>query len=202
VIGGEHAAAARAATCAPLTAGAHGAPFAGAPTAPYSVTYEQLYSTHHSRVLRLCRLLLADPEEAHDVSQEVFLKMHRQHSTSGDAIAWGPWLNRVAVNACRDRRRSSWWKSWRAEPREFKEAHLVNDGPTPEQAVLGDERRRQVWSAFQRLPARQREVFALRVLEDCSTADAADALGVTAGSVKRHLFRAVRHMRVALGGRP
>jgi RNA polymerase sigma-70 factor (ECF subfamily) len=166
------------------------------------VIYEELYGAHRPRILRLCLLLLSDPEEAHDVSQEVFLKMLHQLSTSGDTIAWGPWLNRVAVNACRDRRRSAWWKSSRAEPHGFEETAFANDSPTPEQEVLHAEKRREIWGAFRNLPARQREVFALRCLEGCSTEDTAEALGVTRGSVKRHLFRAVRHMRVALRGRP
>jgi RNA polymerase sigma-70 factor (ECF subfamily) len=167
-----------------------------------SVNYEELYGAHRPRIVRLCRLLLSDPDEAHDVSQEVFLKMLHQLSTSGDTVAWGPWLNRVAVNACRDRRRSAWWKSWRAEAHGFEEAAFANDAPTPEQAVLGAEKRREIWGAFRKMPARQREVFALRFLEGCSTEDTAEVLGVTGGSVKRHLFRAVQHMRVTLRGRP
>jgi len=172
----------------------------GAAAAADSVTYEELYCAHRPRVLRLCRLLLSDPEEAHDVSQEVFLKMHYQLSASGDEVAWGPWLNRVTVNACRDRWRAAWWRSWRAEPREFDEATFTGDELTPEQEALGAEKRRQIWNAFRQLPARQREVFALRFLEECSTEDTATALGVTGGSVKRHLYRAVQRMRGALRG--
>jgi len=165
-----------------------------------SVTYEEIYGAHRRRILRLCRLLLSDPEEAHDVSQEVFLKMLHQLNAGGDEVAWGPWLNRVAVNACRDRWRSAWWRSWRSEPGEFDEAAIHSDALTPEQEALGAESRRQIWNAFRRLPARQREVFALRFLEECSTEDTADALGVTGGSVKRHLYRAVQRMRGALRG--
>jgi RNA polymerase sigma-70 factor (ECF subfamily) len=161
--------------------------------------YDALYREHHARVLRLCRLLLSDPDEAHDVTQEVFVKMFREAAVSPD-IAWRPWLNRVAVNACRDRHRSAWWRSRRSEPREFDEFDFVHADPTPEQAVLGEETRRAIWSAFRALSARQREVFALRYLDGCSTEDTAEALGVSMGSVKRHLFRAVHQMRVALRG--
>src|SRR2546425_13160812 len=38
---------------------------------------DQLYRTHYARVSRLCRLLLSDPHEAEDVTQEVFLKLFR-----------------------------------------------------------------------------------------------------------------------------
>ena len=56
--------------------------------------------------------------------------------------------------------------------------------------------------AFRGLPARQREVFALRYLEGCSTEETAQTLGLSTGSVKTHLFRAVHHMRASLRGAP
>ncbi len=51
------------------------------------VDYDDLYRAHHARVLRLCRLLLSDPHEADDVSQEVFLKLLRQQRTVGRSFA-------------------------------------------------------------------------------------------------------------------
>jgi len=87
--------------------------------------YDRLYQTEHARVLRLCRLLLSDANEAEDVTQEVFLKLF-QAVEAGDSFAWAPWLTRVAVNACHDRRRSGWWKWWRREHQEFEEAQFSN----------------------------------------------------------------------------
>jgi DNA-directed RNA polymerase specialized sigma24 family protein len=43
-------------------------------------------------------------------------------------------------------------------------------------------------------------VFALRYLEGCSIEEISDALGLSTGSVKQHLFRAVQRMRAGLGG--
>lgn len=162
--------------------------------------YNELYQAHHSRVLRLCRLLLSDPDEADDVAQEVFLRLFRQHRQSGNTIAWGPWLTRVAVNACRDRRRSGWWKRWREGHQEFEETRFPSHGLTPEQEVLGRETRLGVWRSFRQLSSRQQEVFVLRYVEECSTEEVADMLGVGRGSVKRHLYRAVHQMRKTLGG--
>ena len=158
--------------------------------------YEGLFRAHHARILRLCQLLLADRAEAEDVSQEVFVKLLRAHREGAGAITWGPWLTRVAVNACRDRRRSRWWRSWRAAGVELDE--MPANVRTPEEAALGREQRGRIWSAFLDLPPRQREVFVLRHLEGWSTEEVATALGLHAGSVKRHLFRAVRRVRRAV----
>jgi RNA polymerase sigma-70 factor (ECF subfamily) len=86
------------------------------------------------------------------------------------------------------------------------EAHEVWDelpsqasGRTPEDEALSAERRLQIWRAFRKLSARQQEVFALRYLEGWSTEAVADSLGLSVGSVKQHLFRAVRHLRAVMG---
>lgn len=168
-----------------------------------SATAERLYRENHARLLRLCTLLLlGNAEEARDVCQEVFMKCLRECERQEQPVTWPAWLNRVAVNACRDRRRSAWWRVWRSESDVLDEGQLPHRGPTPEQAVLGEERRAAIWAAFRRLPARQREVFALRYVEGWPTEETADALGVTTGSIKRHLFRAVQRMRSSLGSEP
>lgn len=161
---------------------------------------EALYRRHRPRVLRVCRLLLRDPAEAQDVAQEVFLRLLRARDAGTTPAAWGPWLSRVAVNACRDRRRGRWWRWWRDRGLEVDVASLAAPGGSPEVDALRAELRGAVWTAFRALPARQREVFVLRHVEGFSTREVADVLGLQAGSVKRHLFRAVHTLRGALGG--
>ncbi len=72
--------------------------------------------------------------------------------------------------------------------------------PTPEEEALSREVRGRIWQAFRELPSRQQEVFVLRYLEGWSTAAVAEALGLSAGSVKQHLFRAVHRLRAEIGG--
>jgi RNA polymerase sigma-70 factor (ECF subfamily) len=159
---------------------------------------EQLQGEHGARIERLCRLLLRDPTEAEDVAQEVLLKLVQEQRAGHVHEAWDRWLTRVTVNACRDRRRSAWWRHWQGAPRELETDDLPAHGETPEEALLGRETRRQVWAAFRYLSPRQQEVFALRHVEGFPTAEVAAALGVSEGSAKRHLFRAVHQLRRAL----
>ncbi len=167
---------------------------------PWHAQYEALYREHSARVVRLCRWLLDDPQESQEVAQEVFVKLLREYRATERRVEWGAWLTRVALNACRDRRRSGWWRWGRAGQQGIADVQGIDTGPTPEGAALAGETRERIWRAFWRLPRRQREVFVLRHLEGCSTEDVAGALGVTTGSVKRHLFRAVQRLREALGG--
>jgi RNA polymerase sigma-70 factor (ECF subfamily) len=161
---------------------------------------EALYREHAGRVLRLSRVLLDDPQEAQDVAQEVFVKLLRAYPLATTSVLWGPWLLRVTVNACRDRRRAGWWRWWRTRHDPIDAVALVDPAPTPERTALGAEAREQIWRVFRRLPTRQREVLALRYVEGWSTQEVAAALNLTTGSVKRHLFRAVQRLRGALGG--
>jgi RNA polymerase sigma-70 factor, ECF subfamily len=167
------------------------------------VSYEALYAAHHGGVLRLCRLLLANHHDAEEIAQEVFLKVYQQFQNMNptELMMWRPWLIRVSVNACRDRRRSGWWKLWHGANEEYQEANYPNSSKTPEEMVLSQEAQGRIWRAFERLSARQREVFVLRHVDEWSTEEVADMLGITTGSVKRYLFRAARHLRRILGDR-
>jgi len=158
-----------------------------------------LVTAHYGRLQRLCRLLLGDPQEADDVVQDVFLKAHEAERLGQVPANWGAWLTRVAVNGCRDRRRAGGWMRFRLRGASLDEVPLVALTPAPSDVAIDEETRRRIWIAFRALPRRQQEVFALRHIEEQSTLAAAEALGLNPGSVKRHLFRAVRALRRSLG---
>ena len=167
--------------------------------------FARLVQLHEAMVVNLAGRLLGNVEEARDVAQEVFVKLLQASKTETRPIAWEPWLTRVTLNACRDRRRSGWWK-WRRAPRPSAGAEDLSvldhpsPEPTPEEEALSREARRRIWQAFRELPSRQQEVFALRYVEGWSTEAVADALGLNTGSVKQHLFRAVHRLRAVIGG--
>ena len=161
-------------------------------------SYSDLYREHHGRVVSLCRLMLSDPEEAEEVAQEVFVTLLRSLQSATEPMAWGYWLTRVAVNACRDRHRSRFRRWWRDGREELVEERLAGTAATPEDEAIGNESRALIWRAFRRLPLRQRQVFVMRQLEGWSTEEVAQTLGLSTGSVKQHLFRAVHRLRDAL----
>jgi len=158
--------------------------------------HERIYRAHKSRIAGLCRLLLLDPDEADDVVQDVFLRAFERLRSAEPPEIWEAWLVRVAVNACRDRQRSGWWKS-RKKRVEVGEAAL-GLAPSVEAESIARERQARVWQQVRKLKAQQRTVFVLRYIEGWSTAEVATSLGLSAGGVKTHLFRAVRHLRKAL----
>ena len=163
---------------------------------------EGLLDAHGGRLRRLSEFLLGDREEAREVVQEVFVKACEAIAHARPPEDWAPWLTRVTVNLCRDRRRAGWWVRFRRQTEPVDAVPLAALTPSPADLAVGEETRRQIWAAFRQLPARQREVFALRHIEEWSTEEVAAALSMSPGTVKRHLWRAIRRMRSALGERP
>ncbi len=163
-------------------------------------SFEELYRAHYARITRLCRLLLRDSQEAEEAAQEVFLKLLQASKGLSRTIVWEPWLTRIALNTCRDRQRSRWWRWRRADTMERQMLQLPSIEPTPEESTVSREQRERIWQFLRGLSARQQEVFVLRYVEGWSGKEVAEFLGLTPGSVKRHLFRAVHHMRQAFGG--
>jgi RNA polymerase sigma-70 factor (ECF subfamily) len=164
--------------------------------------YERIYRAESARILRLCRWLLGDPAEAEDVHQDVFVKLYHAQQARFEAMRWEAWLTRVAINACRDRRRSRWWKRWRNAPEVLEDGAGAAPTPSPEDEAVGRDARERIWRAFEVLSARQREVFLLRHVEGWTTEEVARCLSLSTGSVKRHLFRAIAGLRAAIGDRP
>jgi RNA polymerase sigma-70 factor (ECF subfamily) len=159
---------------------------------------EALYRAHEARLVRLARALLGDPEEAKEVVHEVFVKVMRASAGPTPPANWAAWLTRVTINACRDRRKAGWWFWWRRRGQSLDSVEIAEPADGPDQIAQRRELLDRIWHAFDGLPYRQREVFMLRHIEGWSTDAVASALQLTPGSVKRHLFRAVRRLRRAL----
>jgi len=161
-----------------------------------AVDHERIYRAHRNRILNLCRLLLRDPDEAEDVAQEVFLRAFERLATQDPPNVWEAWLVRVAVNACRDRQRSGWWKS-RRRPGDLDELAPWLSSSSEDEA-RSREWQTRVWRQLHALNIKQRSVFVLRYIEGWSTNEVAETLNLTVAAVKTHLFRAVRHLRKAV----
>jgi RNA polymerase sigma-70 factor (ECF subfamily) len=69
---------------------------------------------------------------------------------------------------------------------------------SPEDALLGDERRRELLGAIDQLPRRQRDILLLCHVEGQSPREVGEMTGLTESTVRVHLFRALRKLRAAL----
>jgi RNA polymerase sigma-70 factor (ECF subfamily) len=148
-------------------------------------------------VLRLCRRMLADADEAQEARNETFLRA-QQGAATWDGRPLRAWLLGIAAHHCVDRlrRRSVEGRLFVAEDLTAEET--AGSTPSPLSALLARERQSELEAALAQLPDRYRAPLVLRFLADLSTAEIAERLELTPAQVALLLFRAKQRLRDAL----
>ena len=156
--------------------------------------FAALFLRHHPRVYGVAFRFLGDRDEAEDVAQEVFLKLHGQRFPESEPQLGG-WLYRVAVNLCLNRVRGNNRRQQR-EATATLEARTRGDGEAADPAAEAArrEQRAQVRRVLADLPERSRLIMLLRQV-GLSYAELAQAVGVAPGSVGTLLARAEERFR-------
>lgn len=156
-------------------------------------TVDQWVGRFAGRVLRVTRSFTRDRDASEDLSQEVWLAVFRKAHLCPDEALVGSWIHSLAVRVCLDRRRTA------KRRRALFERWFRREDVQPEAASgldrLGEAK---LWSAIDALPPRQRDVVLCRYIDEKSTAETAQALGIAEGSVKASLFKALRTLRSQL----
>lgn len=155
---------------------------------------EWLMQEYGTRVLHLAYFYLKDRHLAEDVAQEVFIKAYRNWDSFRGESSPYTWLHRIAVNLCRDKARSAWWR--RLLPSEDlrtggrQELDLFSPGADPEESAIRSDQQSFVLQHVLALPQPYREVIFLYYYEDLSTAEIAALTGQNENTIKTRLFRA------------
>jgi RNA polymerase sigma-70 factor (ECF subfamily) len=168
--------------------------------------FARVVETHRPQVFRFLLASTRDLDLAETLTQECFLKAHRNWSHFRGESSAMTWLMRIAINLQKDHwrnRRMQFWKQTRTNAVDLDEASewLPSGERTAEQQVLAREQVGHVWKAMSGLSARQRTVFLLRFVEEQELSEIAQATGLSEGTVKAHLSRALQKVRAELGGK-
>ena len=149
--------------------------------------FAEFYSIQASKVLRSVIATTGSRESAEDATAEAFQRAWSKWSLLRDHPAPAAWVCLTASNLIRDEWRKS-QRGLRLLPR------LSTSEGTHDPAPLDP----RLLTYISRLPHRQREVLALRVLLDLSAEQTAQALNLSAGTVGTHLSRALATLRAEL----
>jgi RNA polymerase sigma-70 factor (ECF subfamily) len=151
--------------------------------------FEALFTAEYARVVGIANRVLADPHEAEDVAQEVFIDFRRLHSATAE---YAPaWLHRAAAHASLNRLRGARRRQRREIAQAIEEGDRILD---PQKQVEVSEDRRMVRAALGRLAPKPAAVLVLRA-SGLSYAEVAQALGVGIGQVGTLLRRAETALR-------
>lgn len=164
--------------------------------------FDELVRRHQGRVYAVAYRITCNRDDALDVAQEAFIKAYRKIESWQPVSGFLPWLLRLTTNQAIDTIR--WRKRRRTEPLESVDAegqlrHMEHAAPGGTgRDVRAQEIAARVQDALGVLSPAQRAVFVMRHYEGLQLAEIAVAMGCSVGSVKVHLFRALRKLQQEL----
>jgi RNA polymerase sigma-70 factor (ECF subfamily) len=147
--------------------------------------FESIMRRYERLVLSVALRLTGNLEDAQDVSQEVFLKLHKNLHKVEASSNFSGWLYRVTVNVCHDLRKK------RPADLALEDAgEVAAAGTDPQQSAAEWERRRVLALSLRMLSAKERAALVLRDLEGLSTEEVARALGSSEATVRSQVSKA------------
>jgi RNA polymerase sigma-70 factor, ECF subfamily len=163
-----------------------------------ALAIEALVRAHEQAVYRLALSILDDPAEADEAAQDSFVAALRALKSYRGESAFTTWLYAITLNVCRARlrQRRTWGRlmnSLRALLRRR------GDAPAdPEAVVIQHEADADLWNAVAVLDEKHRLPVILRYYQGLSTAEIAQVLGISEGTVHSRLFTARERLRAQL----
>ena len=152
-------------------------------------------------LVRMC----GSREDAQDVFQDTFLRVHTRASTFRQGAVFKPWLFAIATNAAYDclRRRQRTagtilWGDLDDATARAVEPVAPADTADPPCILIRDEQKQQVQKAIGTLPLQQRTALVLAYYQDLPYREVAEVMGCSIGTVKTHMSRALHSLAHSL----
>lgn len=162
--------------------------------------FDSVVASHRGQIFRFLLASTRDVDLAETLTQDCFLKAHRNWSSFRGESSALTWLMRIAINLQKDHwrnRRLQFWRHTKTNSVDLDEAGewLPSGDRSAEQRILAKEQVAHVWQAVEKLSERQRTVFLLRYVQELELKEIADTTGMGEGTVKAHLSRALARVR-------
>ena len=148
-----------------------------------------LVRAYQQRVYWLVRKMVIDHDDADDVTQEVFIKIHKSIDSFREDAQLFTWIYRIATNECLsylNKKRRRFFL-----PLEDVGANLASKLDTSPH-ISGDEIQKKLQFALLKLPDKQRLVFNMKYFEDMSYEDISEVTQTSIGALKASFHHAVK----------
>ena len=144
-------------------------------------------------ILRTCFLYLSDRHQAEDATQDTWIKAwkHMEDFEQKSITSEKAWLLRIAINICKDYRRSAWF-------RHIDRSKALNELPVS--LITAEPEDRSLTLMVMDLPDRYKQVILLHFFQGLTMQETADALDVSQATVHRRLEKAEELLRETLTG--
>lgn len=155
--------------------------------------FEQIIVRYERRVLTLAWRLLGRTEDAQDASQEVFLRAFRFLHRFDQRRPFEPWLMKMTVNVCHDLGRKR-----QQHPGALIDPDMLKSSSDPHGDLQSEEQKKMLYNVLRELPEKERAAVVLRDIEGLSTAEVAEVLGSSEGTVRSQISTARLKIKKAL----
>ncbi len=165
--------------------------------------FAELVRRYQGRLTNYLYRLLRNADEAHDMAQEVFIKVYKALDRYDPSYRFSTWLFRVAQNSAIDQLRRRRHRELSIEPRagddgEPRGYEIASDDRGPYAHLRNRERGEAIQQAIDALPWEYRELIVMRHFGELSYDEIARSKGMPLGTVKNKLFRARQMLKESL----
>jgi RNA polymerase sigma-70 factor, ECF subfamily len=169
--------------------------------------FAEIVERYQSRLVNYLFRLVRNSDDAHDLAQEVFVRVYQALDRFDPSYRFSTWLFRVAQNAAIDQIRRRRFRLVPIGPVEDdgsgtprREIELEDDQPSALDSLEQKEREAEVRAAIDTLPWEYRELILLRHYGELAYDEIAETKSMPLGTVKNKLFRARQMLKGRLGG--
>jgi RNA polymerase sigma-70 factor (ECF subfamily) len=170
--------------------------------------FRALFDKYHQRVFAVSLAVVKNPQDAHDIVQEAFVRVHRHLGSFQGNSSFYTWLYRITMNLSIDHHR----RKKTARQVDYDDRILRDDaeaegddkvapgftGSDPARVHAQKELAKRMQEALATLPAYHQEVIVLREVDGLSYEEIAKIMKVPKGTIMSRLFHARRKMQHAL----
>jgi len=163
------------------------------------VAFRSLVERNQKKAFWMAYDILGNMEEAEDLSQDAFIRAYERWDSFRQESSIDTWFFRILINLCLSRkRRHGIWKrisDWLVQqPDEDLLSSRFLDAD-PERNIANQQSRKALEKALEQLSKGQRTAFVLRYLHDLSIKEIAEVTESAEGTIKSHLFRALKALK-------
>jgi RNA polymerase sigma-70 factor (ECF subfamily) len=151
--------------------------------------FDTLMSRHERQVYGLCLRFVRNPDDAMDLTQEVFIKAFEHLAAFRGDARFRTWVYRIAVNHCINHVKKNGKRFV-----EIQEDTATVD-PSVYRRLVDDERREIVRGLIEALPPKQKAIIELRMNDNLSYEEIASILGRSVSTIKSSVFFALNKLR-------
>ena len=165
--------------------------------------FGELIKNNERIVYNICLRMLSNPEDAKDISQEIFIKIYKNINKYNNKASFSTWIYRISVNTCIDELRK---KKREKEDTVFIESDItygdetikpqfVSKEPTPEERLINSENNDDIIDAVSKLSEEHKKIIILRDLMGLSYTEISETLDMSIGTVKSRIARSRKCLR-------